>query len=254
MQSALATPNPAPASHEIVRLNVGGTRFYTTRQTLLASSHNPNFFHGLLSGRMSTAMDETGAYFIDRDPEHFPAVLNYLRTNNWEGSKKALEEAKFYGVEVTLMTSVTDANLCSLARTAMLEEVAKDHERIAAFVELISPVLVARVRRNTKPSISVHILVVLPSDDQRTRDTVTRMQSCYGAPPNLLGRYHTFVENSGDNQIALVASSSVYDLLASSVRYPALRVHQGVLQALNCLLAESLLVSAATSWFGSGDS
>ena len=161
MQSALATPNPAPAapaapaSHEIVRLNVGGTRFYTTRQTLLASSH-PNFFHGLLSGRMSTAMDETGAYFIDRDPEPFPAVLNYLRTNNWEGSKKALEEAKFYGVEVTLMTSVTDANLCSLARTAMLENVAKDHERIAAFVELISPVLVARVRRNRAINLCGH--------------------------------------------------------------------------------------------------
>ena len=85
MQPSASTA--APASTDIIRLNVGGTRLYTTRQTLLASSasQKPNFFHGLLSGRIGAALDETGAYFIDRDPLRFAHVLNYLRTGNWEG-------------------------------------------------------------------------------------------------------------------------------------------------------------------------
>lgn len=49
---------------ELVRLNVGGTCITTTKTTLL--SKGENFFTPLLSGKIPTQRDETGAYFIDR--------------------------------------------------------------------------------------------------------------------------------------------------------------------------------------------
>lgn len=64
----------------LVLLNVGGTYYLTTRSTLMRSpptsplhrisSHSTNVdFH----------RDEKGAYVIDRDPEYFQTVLNFLR-------------------------------------------------------------------------------------------------------------------------------------------------------------------------------
>uniref|UniRef100_A0A8C6SRX7 BTB/POZ domain-containing protein KCTD3 n=1 Tax=Neogobius melanostomus TaxID=47308 RepID=A0A8C6SRX7_9GOBI len=63
---------------EIIQLNVGGTRFCTSRQTLMWIPDS--FFSSLLSGRISTLRDETGAIFIDRDPTAFAPILNFLRT------------------------------------------------------------------------------------------------------------------------------------------------------------------------------
>ena len=58
----------------IVTLNVGGTRFQTTTDTLLM--HPTTYFGALLR-----ATDNVDRYeqFIDRDPSHFRHVLNFLR-------------------------------------------------------------------------------------------------------------------------------------------------------------------------------
>ncbi|KAH9515327.1 BTB/POZ domain-containing protein kctd3 [Bulinus truncatus] len=87
-------------SSEIVHLNVGGTRFSTSRQTL---TWNPEtFFTSLLSGRISSDKDETGAIFIDRDPKLFSVILNYLRTKEIQLRNVDLSalrhEAEFYGI------------------------------------------------------------------------------------------------------------------------------------------------------------
>uniref|UniRef100_A0A8C1MJZ4 SH3KBP1 binding protein 1 n=1 Tax=Cyprinus carpio TaxID=7962 RepID=A0A8C1MJZ4_CYPCA len=56
----------------------------------------------LLSGRISTLKDETGAIFIDRDPSLFAPILNFLRTK--ELHPRSIEvhllmhEAEFYGI------------------------------------------------------------------------------------------------------------------------------------------------------------
>ncbi|MEE6491229.1 hypothetical protein FKM82_016135 [Ascaphus truei] len=91
---------PGCRSGEVIHLNVGGKRFSTSRQTLTWASDS--FFSSLLSGRISTLKDETGAIFIDRDPTVFAPILNFLRTKELDArgvnSSLLLHEAEFYGI------------------------------------------------------------------------------------------------------------------------------------------------------------
>lgn len=85
---------------DIIQLNVGGMRFSTSRQTLTWIPDS--FFSSLLSGRISTLRDETGAIFIDRDPTAFAPILNFLRTKELDmrGVNISIlrHEAEFYGI------------------------------------------------------------------------------------------------------------------------------------------------------------
>ncbi|XP_014247230.1 BTB/POZ domain-containing protein KCTD3 isoform X2 [Cimex lectularius] len=93
--------NPYPTNQgDIVHLNVGGTRFSTSMQTLLCIPDT--FFTALLSGRISSLKDEKGATFIDRDPKLFSTILNYLRTKEVDLSNCDIcflrHEAEYYGI------------------------------------------------------------------------------------------------------------------------------------------------------------
>ncbi|KAG8443756.1 hypothetical protein GDO86_009075 [Hymenochirus boettgeri] len=92
--------NFIPGNGDIIQLNVGGTRFSTSRQTLTWIPDS--FFSSLLSGRISTLRDETGAIFIDRDPTAFAPILNFLRTKELDLRGVSLNvlrhEAEFYGI------------------------------------------------------------------------------------------------------------------------------------------------------------
>uniref|UniRef100_A0A8C1ELF3 BTB/POZ domain-containing protein KCTD3 n=1 Tax=Cyprinus carpio carpio TaxID=630221 RepID=A0A8C1ELF3_CYPCA len=74
------------------------SRFSTSRQTLTWVPDS--FFSSLLSGRISTLKDETGAIFIDRDPSLFAPILNFLRTKELHPRYVHLlmHEAEFYGI------------------------------------------------------------------------------------------------------------------------------------------------------------
>ncbi|XP_071532905.1 SH3KBP1-binding protein 1 isoform X2 [Panulirus ornatus] len=89
-----------PGSGDIIHLNVGGQRFSTSRHTLTWVPDT--FFTSLLSGRISTLRDESGAIFIDRDPSLFSIILNYLRTRDLNMSVVDINalrhEAEFYGI------------------------------------------------------------------------------------------------------------------------------------------------------------
>uniref|UniRef100_A0A8C7FGW9 BTB/POZ domain-containing protein KCTD3 n=1 Tax=Oncorhynchus kisutch TaxID=8019 RepID=A0A8C7FGW9_ONCKI len=85
---------------DIIHLNVGGKRFSTSKQTLAWVPDS--FFSSLLSGRISTLKDETGAIFIDRDPSLFTPILNFLRTKELFPRSinvhLLMHEAEFYGI------------------------------------------------------------------------------------------------------------------------------------------------------------
>ncbi|XP_065844032.1 BTB/POZ domain-containing protein KCTD5-like [Oscarella lobularis] len=86
-----------------VHLNVGGTRFLTTKATLCKRPES--FLHRLVCDDpdLSSAKDESGSYLIDRDPAYFSCILNYLRhgkliINKDLAEEGVLEEAEFYNL------------------------------------------------------------------------------------------------------------------------------------------------------------
>ncbi|KAK4831615.1 hypothetical protein QYF61_018375 [Mycteria americana] len=95
-------PPPAGTQAKWVRLNVGGTVFLTTRQTLCREQKS--FLCRLCQGEeLQSDRDETGAYLIDRDPTYFGPILNFLRHGKLVLDKDmaeegVLEEAEFYNI------------------------------------------------------------------------------------------------------------------------------------------------------------
>ncbi|KAI1692023.1 BTB/POZ domain-containing protein [Ditylenchus destructor] len=91
------------ANSNWVRFNVGGKTFRTTKDTL--SRHPESFLARLVSGDLQSEKDKSGAYLIDRNPEHFENILTYLRSgilnldDNQKTSKDLLCEADFYNIE-----------------------------------------------------------------------------------------------------------------------------------------------------------
>jgi len=65
------------ALNTVIKLNVGGRQFCTTRFTL--TSVPGTMFEALLSGRHAVVRDADGAIFLDRDADIFEHVLTYLR-------------------------------------------------------------------------------------------------------------------------------------------------------------------------------
>ena len=98
----------------IVKLNVGGTKFLSTEQTL---SRGDNFFTGLLSGKIPSVKDEDGFFFIDRDGRVFGVLLEFLRTGRLRlgpgvDEQDVLVEASFYSINLHAFSPLSDAALC----------------------------------------------------------------------------------------------------------------------------------------------
>ncbi|GAM17835.1 hypothetical protein SAMD00019534_010100, partial [Acytostelium subglobosum LB1] len=85
-------------SSSLVRLNVGGKKYITTRDTLL--SKGENFFSSLLTGNLPS-IKEDGYYFIDRNGRYFEYILEFLRTGYVDNPidvsiESIFREADFY--------------------------------------------------------------------------------------------------------------------------------------------------------------
>lgn len=73
----LSIPSPirSPPSHSVLILDVGGTKFKTSRDTLCKYSNS------MLAAMFARSQpSEEGSYFIDRSPNHFATILEFLRT------------------------------------------------------------------------------------------------------------------------------------------------------------------------------
>ena len=110
----------------VIDLDVGGTRFRTTRQTLLS---DPNSMLAKMfdpeSSFSAPGVKKDGAYFLDRDPAHFGAVLNYLRSGHLERDCNVpalLKEAGYFGL---------------LGLEAALQEVAKEKAQVGTGDEFL---------------------------------------------------------------------------------------------------------------------
>ena len=69
---------PAAPASKIINLNVGGTVFATSRETLEAAGDS--FFSSLIGENFKAERDHNNNLFIDRDPKLFRDVLNFLRS------------------------------------------------------------------------------------------------------------------------------------------------------------------------------
>src|SRR3989344_6896524 len=67
----------------LIKLNVGGTIFTTTISSIssIQGSYIDNLVKYDSNGEMNVTKDENGNIFIDRSPELFKIILEYLRTN-----------------------------------------------------------------------------------------------------------------------------------------------------------------------------
>lgn len=94
---------------EIVRLNIGGTSYTTTKQTLRREPES--FFPKILKpGGIEENSDVAGllpdgTYFVDRDGELFVYILDYMRTgklllpDNFKETARLREEVLFYQLD-----------------------------------------------------------------------------------------------------------------------------------------------------------
>ncbi|XP_063834737.1 BTB/POZ domain-containing protein KCTD9 [Ostrinia nubilalis] len=90
-------------------LNVGGKHFTTTRSTILAKEPLSMLARMFAEDNNVYLMnpsvtDSVGAYLIDRSPEYFEPILNYLRhgdviLDKHVNPRGVLEEAIFYGID-----------------------------------------------------------------------------------------------------------------------------------------------------------
>jgi len=73
----------------LIKLNVGGETFHTTRRSLEKSG----FFLSLLNSGVAPELDENKQIFVDRDPQLFRYILCALRTDTIYLRKDISEEA-----------------------------------------------------------------------------------------------------------------------------------------------------------------
>ncbi|KAH3746112.1 FH protein interacting protein FIP2 [Pelomyxa schiedti] len=109
---------------DVLRLNVGGTVFVTARRTLCLDE-NSMLARMFNSSLRASATDDSGAYFLDRDPVYFRVVLNFLRTgrlllDSGVSLDGVLMEAEFFQID-SLVRAVDISSRPDLTRTDFIQ-------------------------------------------------------------------------------------------------------------------------------------
>uniref|UniRef100_A0A3P8ZJV4 BTB/POZ domain-containing protein KCTD9 n=1 Tax=Esox lucius TaxID=8010 RepID=A0A3P8ZJV4_ESOLU len=99
------SPDKFQTHTDWLTLNVGGRCFTTTRSTLVSKEPDSMLAHMFRDKDVwGNKQDCQGAYLIDRSPDYFEPILNYLRhgqliINDGINPLGVLEEARFFGIE-----------------------------------------------------------------------------------------------------------------------------------------------------------
>jgi len=78
IKNYLNIDNPNEKNSPIIELNVGGRHYTTLRSTI--NQYPDSMLATMLSGNYPITKDRNGRAFIDRNPDYFSEVLEYLRT------------------------------------------------------------------------------------------------------------------------------------------------------------------------------
>ena len=85
-----------------MRLNIGGHRFDTTKDTLSKCT----YFLPYLEGRMDHAVDDDGRLFVDRSGDCFSTILQFMRTSlcpQWsyvtQIKQELIAECDYFGLD-----------------------------------------------------------------------------------------------------------------------------------------------------------
>ena len=110
---------------EEVILNIGGKLFYTTKSTLTSQE---NMFYGLFSSG-NFKPNKRGEYFIDRNPEYFHIILDYLRGNDINYTMKEnlmafVIEFDYYSIQIREIDSEMEIHI-----RAMSAKISELHEK-----------------------------------------------------------------------------------------------------------------------------
>jgi hypothetical protein len=106
LEASLQDFTDRSAFPEVVSINVGGTVFTTTVETL--RQEQGSMLDVMFSGRFHLGTDREGNYFLDRDGEAFGYILSYLRTGTLPEDISAMTlrrlkvEADYYGLDTLL--------------------------------------------------------------------------------------------------------------------------------------------------------
>lgn len=154
---------------EIVNLNIGGKKFSTFKTTIekrikrhgqKKEYYGPHLLQGLISGLVKVRVDKENAIFIDRDPQMFNYILNYLRFVDTDSEKesfklpdsiKSLEmlsrEALFYRLD-GLKESVLQRLTSTANRINTLDSNIISNEEFEQLTELCDlPLIVSELKK-----------------------------------------------------------------------------------------------------------
>ena len=90
-------------SSTTVKFNVGGSVFEVAVSTI--QSQPEALLAKMIDGRFHCGKDESGAYFVDRNPQFFNIVLDVHRDNKFNAlilgvtRERVLAELEFYGLQ-----------------------------------------------------------------------------------------------------------------------------------------------------------
>ena len=176
----------------LVRLNVGGVHFDTTRDTLAKAS----YWDAWLEGRIGHATDQDGRLFVDRDGKLFGCLLNFMRNRVRPANrvmadhKEALiSECEFYGIDWML----------SDLRGGISPYDMRCEDR-----------LIRQLEMDDGAAVKLHdVFRAAPTPKPRT-DLQMPLLMCGSPVPLIRGSYACFIDRLGTFTGGLLPSLSVY--------------------------------------------